>query len=180
MSNPKYLIDTNIFVRFQSGQQYDKSCFPTHFENFIKLIENGEAISIDKVKNELNDDFFSTEYEDIFMPSITNDLSETYNNLRSKYPDYFNYYSLENPEDADPYLITYAYHNDLCIVTQDEFHSTQSRNSTIRNMNIPTLCDLLGAVCIDNKDNKDKINEYKSGFACICFTELIRIENLMK
>ena len=51
MSNAKYLIDTNIFVRFQSGQQYDKNCFPIHYENFLKLLDDGIAISIDKVKN---------------------------------------------------------------------------------------------------------------------------------
>mgnify|MGYP003293183225 CR=1 FL=1 len=48
MNNTKYLIDTNIFVRFQSGQQYDQSCFPVHFENFIKLLEDGKAISIEE------------------------------------------------------------------------------------------------------------------------------------
>ena len=56
MNNTKYLIDTNIFVRFQSGQQYDQSCFPVHFENFIKLLEDGNAISIDKVKNKMNNE----------------------------------------------------------------------------------------------------------------------------
>ena len=180
MNNTKYLIDTNIFVRFQSGQQYDQSCFPVHFENFIKLLEDGNAISIDKVKNELNDDFFCKEYEDIFKESITNEIATTYNLLKSKQPEYFNTYEIENPNDADPYLITYAYHHDLCIVTQDEFQSTSNRNLSIRKYNIPTICEELGAICIDNKDKKDNINQYEKGFGCICFTELIRKEKLWK
>ena len=49
MNTVKYLIDTNIFVRFQNGQQYDKECFPTHFNNFLELLDDGIAISIDKV-----------------------------------------------------------------------------------------------------------------------------------
>ncbi len=178
MSNTKYLIDTNIFVRFQSGQQYDQACFPVQFNNFLKLLKNGSAISIDKVKDELNDDFFCTEYEDIFKQSITGDISETYNMLKNKQPEYFDTYALERPDDADPYLIIYAYHNDLCIVTQDEFQTTS--NLSIRKYNLPTICEALGGTCIDNKDRKDNINGYDSGFGCICLTELIRKEKLME
>lgn len=179
MNSPKYLIDTNIFVRFQSGQQYDKNCFPTHYNNFVKLLEDGTAISIDKVKEELNDELFCKEYCDCFKDSIDNEITETYNILRSKFPDYFNSYSLENPNDADPYIITYAYHHNLCIVTQDEYQPTANMNSVINKFSIATLCEALGGVCVDNKDMKGNINEYSSGFGCICFTELVRIENLM-
>ena len=179
MSTPKYLIDTNIFVRFQSGQQYDKECFPTHFNNFLKLLDDGVAVSIDKVKDELEDEFFSKEYEDIFLPSITNDISETYNKLRAKHPDYFNSTALENPNDADPYLITFAYHNDLCIVTQDEYQSTSSRNLDLNKYNIPTLCETLGATIVDNKEKKENTGTFTGGFGCICLTELIKIEKLM-
>ena len=73
------------------------------------------------------DEFFCVEYKDIFKDSINSEISETYNILRNKQPEYFNYYAIENPNDADPYLITYAYHYDLCIVTQDEFQSTANR-----------------------------------------------------
>lgn len=178
MNDTKYLIDTNIFVRFQSGQQYDQSCFPVQYNNFLKLLEDGTAISIDKVKDELNDDFFCSEYENIFQQSITGDIAETYNLLKSKQPEYFNTYALEKPDDADPYLITYAYHNDLCIVSQDEFQTTS--NISIRKFNLPTICDALGGICIDNKDKKDNINTYDRGFGCICLTELIRKEKLME
>lgn len=180
MNNTKYLIDTNIFVRFQSGQQYDKSCFPIHFNNFLKLLENSSAISIDKVKDELNDEFFCNEYPDIFKDSINSEISETYNILRNKQPEYFNNYAIENPNDADPYLITYAYHYDLCIVTQDEFQSTANRNLSIKKYNLPTICEALGGICIDNKEKKENINQYDKGFGCICFTELIRKEKLME
>lgn len=180
MNSPKYLIDTNIFLRFQSGQQYDKSCFPTHFDNFVKLLEEGTAISIDKVKDELDDELFCKEYKDCFKDSIDNEISETYNTLRSKYPDYFNSYALDNPNDADPYIITYAYHHNLCIVTQDEYQPTANMNSTINKYSIATLCETLGGVCVDNKDKKENINNYSNGFGCICFTELVRIEKLME
>ena len=50
MSKAKYLIDTNIFLRFQAGEEYDRECFPTHYDNFLKLLDDGTAISIDKVK----------------------------------------------------------------------------------------------------------------------------------
>lgn len=179
MNYAKYLIDTNIFVRFQSGQQYDQLCFPIHFNNFLKLLENGSAISIDKVKDELNDEFFCVEYKDIFKESITSEISETYNFLRKKQPEFFNNYALESPNDADPYLITFAYHYDLCIVTQDEFQSTANRNLTIKKFNLPTICEALGGICIDNKDKKENMNQHDSGFGCICLTELIRKENLM-
>lgn len=178
--NTKYLIDSSIFVKFENGQQYDKSCFPTQFNNFIKLLEDGTAISIDKVKEEVNDDFFCVDYKDIFKDSITQDISETYNVLRNKFPEYFNRYAVENPDEADPYIITYAYHNDLCIVTQDEFQSTNNRNLNRNKFNIPTMCEALGGICIDNKDKKENITQYKQGFGCICFTELIRIEKLME
>ena len=180
MSKTKYLLDTNIFVRFQSGQQYDRNCFPIHFNNFLKLLDEGIAISIDKVKAELSDEFFTREYRDIFVDSITGDISDTYNKLRNKYPDYFNSYALENPDDADPYLITYAYHNDLCIVTQDEYQSASSINLNSKKLNIPTISEALGAICVDNKDKKENINKYESGFGCICLTELIRLEKLME
>jgi hypothetical protein len=177
--NTKYLIDTNVFVRFQIGQQYDQTCFPVQFNNFLKLLDDEIAISIDKVKDELNDDFFCVNYDSIFKESITDDMSETYNDLRTKMSDYFNEYTLNNPHDSDPYLITYAYHNDLCIVTQDEYQATVNINDNIKKYNIPTICEKLGAICVDNKDNKDNVNKYESGFGCICFTELIRKEKLM-
>ncbi|MBR0472486.1 MAG: DUF4411 family protein [Methanosphaera sp.] len=180
MNNPKYLIDTNIFLRFQSGQQYDKDCFPTQYQNFIKLLKEGTAVSIDKVKNELDDEIFCKDHEYCFKDSIDNEISDTYNTLRSKYPDYFNNYALESPDDADPYIITYAYHNNLCIVTQDEYQSTATRQSNINKYHIPNLCESLGGTCIDNKDKKENIETYTSGFGCICFTELIRIEKLME
>ena len=180
MSKAKYLIDTNIFLRFQAGEEYDRDCFPTHYENFLKLLDDGTAISIDKVKDELDDEFFCVEYEDIFKASITNEITETYNNLRSRIPDYFDTVSVENPFDADQYIITYAYHNDLCIVTQDEYLSISSINPTIKKYNIPTICDYLGAICVDNRDKKDNIGKYNDGFGCICLTELIKIEHLMK
>lgn len=180
MNNPKYLIDTSIFVRFQSGQQYDKKCFPTHYNNFIKLIENGTAISIDKVKYELNDEIFCKEYAYCFKDSIDNEITDTYNSLRLKYSDYFNTYALDSPDDADPYIITYAYHHNLCIVTQDEYQPTIDMNSTLNKYSIATLCEALGGVCVDNKDKKENIDSYDSGFGCICFTELVRKEKLMK
>lgn len=179
MSSVKYLIDTNIFVRFQNGQQYDKDCFPIHFNNFLKLLDDGVAISIDKVKDELDDEFFCKEYKNIFQQSINNDISETYNMLRAKHPDYFNSFALENPNDADPYIITYAYHYDLCIVTQDEYQSTSSRNLELNKFNIPTLCETLGATVVDNKDKKENSGEYTGGFGCICLTELIKTEKMM-
>jgi predicted DNA-binding protein (UPF0278 family) len=180
MSDAKYLIDTSIFVRFQNGEEYDKDCFPTHYNNFLKLLDKGIAISIDKVRDELEDDYFCEEYKEIFKASITNDITETYNTLRVKIPDYFKTQTLENPFDADLYLITYAYHNDLCIVTQDEYLSTSNINPNIKQYNIPTICELLGGTSIDNKDKKVNSGSYDKGFGCICLTELIKIEKLMK
>lgn len=176
----KYLIDTNVFLRFDSGQLYDKECFPTQYSNFLKLLDDGVAISIDKVKDELDDEFFTIEYEDIFKNSISNEITDTYNALRRKHSDYFNHYALENPTDADPYIITYAYHNNLCIVTQDEYQSSSLRGLSPEKYTIPTICEQLDAPCVDNKDLKDNINQYSEGFGCICLTELIRIEELMK
>ena len=172
--NARYLIDTTVFMKFQHGHEYDKSCFPTHFKNFLKLLDNGIAVSIDKVKEELSDDFFCEEYDNIFKDSIDNEISSTYNDLRKKFPKYFEQYTLDNPDDADIYLVTYAYHNNLCIVTQDEFQSIR------RDYNIPALCDLLEGVCIDNKENKENAGMFDGGFGCICLTELIRVENLMR
>jgi len=178
--NAKYLIDTNIFVRFQSGQQYDKDCFPVHYKNFLRLLDEGLAISLDKVRDELDDDFFTNEYKDIFKPSISNEITDTYNLLRSKFPEYFNTATQEHPDDADSFLITYAYHHNMCIVTQDEFQSTQTISINTKEYNIPTLCEALEGICIDNKDRKENIGQYKSGFGCICLSELIRLEQLMK
>lgn len=180
MKDVKYLIDTNVFLGFHEGAEYDKDCFPTHYKNFLKLLDDGTAISIDKVKDELDDEFYSMEYGDIFKESINNDIAETYNTLRAKIPDYFDTMTLENPFDADQYMLTYAYHYNLCIVTQDEYLSTSKINPKIKHYNIPTICELLGATPIDNKDKKDNIGEYKSGFGCICLTELVRLEELMK
>lgn len=177
MTNTKYLIDTNVFVRFQEGQQYDQSCFPVHYKNFLGLLDDEIAVSIDKVKDELNDDVFCEKYGNIFRESISNEISETYNDLRLKFPDYFDRYTLENPEDADPYLVTFAFHHNLCIVTQDEFQSSAGR--ILKELNVPTLCERLGGVCVDNKEKMENRNSYSSGFGCICLTELIRIEQLM-
>lgn len=178
MSSAKYLIDSSVFIRFAIGQEYDKTCFPIQYEKFLKLLDEGIAISIDKVKSEVDDDFFCREYKDVFKPSINNDITDTYNDLKMKYPDYFNSRALDSPDDADAYLVTYAYHNNLCIVTQDEFQSTVNQNLDQKKYSIATLCQLLGATCIDNKNNRHNINQYDSGFGCICFTELIRLENL--
>ncbi len=176
----KYLIDSNVFLRFHEGQQYDKNCFPEQYSNFLKLLEDEVAISIDKVADELDDDFFCKKYESSFKESISSDITETYNELRIKFPDYFNSYALENPEDADPYIITYAYHHNLCIVTQDEFLPSFSRNTIVRKFNIPTLVESLGSICIDNKERKNNVGKYSEGFGCICLTELIRLEKLME
>lgn len=53
MNKTKYIIDASVFMRFESGDVYDKACFPKHYDNFIKLLNKGVAISLDKVKNEL-------------------------------------------------------------------------------------------------------------------------------
>ena len=180
MNTPLYIIDTNVFIRFQKGQQYDKDCFPVHYKNFLKLLDEGKAISIDKVQDELDDEYFTKEYNDIFKPSITNEITESYNLLRSKFPEYFNTQATQHPHDADSYLITYAYHHNLCIVTQDEYQSTQTISLNTKDYNIPTLCQALEATVIDNKDRKENTGKYKSGFGCICLTELIRIEEMMK
>lgn len=39
MNKPVYLIDTNVFIRFESGDIYDKECFPEVFDLFLKLKE---------------------------------------------------------------------------------------------------------------------------------------------
>lgn len=173
MNKPVYLIDTNVFIRFESGDIYDKECFPEVFDLFLKLIEEGKIISLDKVKDELKESVFVDKYSHIFKESVTVDVYETYVKLREQYPEYFDYYAKDKSWSADPFLIMYAYHNNLCIVTQEEF---QNSNPSKKNYTIMTLCEKLGAVCIDNNNLKGNINTYKEGFGCICFSELIRIE----
>lgn len=174
MSKPLYLVDTNVFIRLEPGDLYDKDCFPNPYNLFINLIEEGKIISLDKVKEELQDNFFVNKYPKIFKKFSTLDTRETYQDLQDKYPEYFNHYVNKKPNSADPFLITYAYHNKLCIVTQEEF---QKSNPKQKNYKIMTLCEKLSAVCIDNNYLKRNINKYKRGFGCICFSELIRIEN---
>ncbi len=46
-----------------------------------------------------------------------------------------------------------------------------------KNYTIPTVCDKLGAVCVDNSKNTPS-REYTEGFGCISFTELVYLEKL--
>lgn len=82
MSKPLYLVDTNVFIRLEPGDLYDKDCFPNPYNLFINLIEEGKIISLDKVKEELQDNFFVNKYPKIFKKFSTLDTRETYQDLK--------------------------------------------------------------------------------------------------
>lgn len=179
MNKTKYIIDASVFMRFESGDVYDKACFPKHYDNFIKLLNKGVAISLDKVKNELIKRREGKEIyekcENSFKPFYFEEFPETYEKLLgTEYSRYFEYYESNKPESADPFLVIYAYHHKICLVTQEK---PKIKSPKMEKWRIPNICSKLGATCIDNEKLRD-INTYEAGFGCICFTELIRLEKL--
>lgn len=179
MENAKYVVDSSMLLRRRPRDRYDEVSFPTHWRNFDKLVEQGIAVSILEVKEELIDrgyDDYKVWVEnhlDIFKPLDVNSVS-LMNHINSNYPDLYE----ENNKKksiADIPLVAFAKTHNLVLVTQESYN--YDSNTKEKNYRIPTLCELEGAKCVVENCKTDYSNvDYD--FECIDFVELVKRERL--
>jgi len=165
-------------MRRLKGEIYEYNSFPTHWENFDKLIKEGIIVSCPPVKKELlfNSNEFKgwcEENKKMFIP-LTPIVTEEMDKLDEEYPLWFN--SEKNTEVpwADSSLVAYAKAYKCALVTQEHMNLEAEE----QNYKIPTICEKLGAFCSIGK-MKTKNNPSNTTFQCIDFIELVKREKLM-
>ncbi|MCX7726229.1 MAG: DUF4411 family protein [Chitinispirillaceae bacterium] len=157
----KYILDANIFI--EAANRYYSFDFGSRFWNFlVEKAKEGLLCSIDKVLKELQrgkkEDplrkwaetdfkhyFFSTESNDILLSysQIINLITESQNNQ-------YNQYAIDDflkEDNADAWVIAYAKHKNLIVVTHEKINPHSKKRVLI-----PNVCKELKIGCIDTFD----------------------------
>lgn len=143
-----FVVDSNFFI--QAHRMYYPLDIASSFWNKIKqLAQNGQIISIDKVKNELYDKNDALEYwcienlpADFFKP--TDDIVETYSQITNWCISKSHHYNQNaineflDADEADAFLVAYSLAdvNNRCIVTYEV--SDVNRKNKVK---IPEPCN---------------------------------------
>jgi hypothetical protein len=183
LSSQIYLVDTNILVRRDNHELYEESLFPIYWENFDKLVDNGNIISKpavykeikglfppkDKVKHFLHK--WCVNHKNMFIGHDQKYSDET-NFIRKEVKGWYEYHS--NRGSADLELVIHAKAHNLVLVTLEGwgFESKQ------KDSKIPNICERLGAYCRTGNYCTESIDPNVAPFQCIDFVELVRRENL--
>lgn len=174
----KYVVDTSVILRRAPHQYYDEESFPIHWSNFDKLIECGDIISTDLVKNELlkKDDNLKdwVEKYNYMFKELDSNVVFVLNELSNMFKGWYEFNSKKYA--ADPEVIAMAKAYNLVLVTQESYNGNAKSE---KNFKIPTICEKIGAQCIINDMHNSYVhNKENFDFECICFSELIKREQL--
>jgi len=177
LDNAKYIVDTNVYIRRSPQEEYEEEAFPIHWKNFDRLFKEGVIVSIDKVKEELNnkgDAFFlewTKENEDNFYPNFDSETTPYLRKLSTIFPGWYN----QNKEKADYFLIAFAKVKELTLVTQEKMNIDADKE---KNYRIPTVCHKIGAKCTLKSCKLEYDESIDYDFECIDFVELVKRERL--
>ena len=186
MSSPKYLVDTNIIVRRDEHELYDEELFSIYWENFDKLVSNGEIISKPAVYKEIKKLFPGTadkkhkilewadNHKTMFVGQEDDKYGRESNFIKKNFQGWYKYHN-DREFSGDLELVVHAKAYDLVLVTLEGWNFGKHKPKELK---IPNICKLLGAFCRNGKDCTLDINPDKTPFQCIDFTELVKRENL--
>lgn len=182
MTPPKYLVDTNVILARTKHREYDELVFPIYWNNFDKLVEEGQIISTISVSKEIKNLVKKGEAEDNILTWI-NDYSqmfklpvdEKYANETKKIKNELPGWYHRNRKKADWDLVVFAKAYNLILVTQETPNFSKKKQKEYK---IPTACKKLGAYCRCGLEVTSDIDPAKTPFQCINFVELVRREKL--
>jgi predicted nucleic acid-binding protein len=142
MNNPKYVFDTNVFIKLKN--EYASDIFIGLWEQIETLMGDGIIISSDEVIDEIkrgNDELeeWAKKWKNSFYTSdepiqeIVREILKRFNSLVTR---------PKKTNGADPFIIALAKQMDCTIVTEEK------RDGTEINPKIPYICDFYGIKCI--------------------------------
>jgi hypothetical protein len=143
-----YVIDTCALIDASNQYNISKKSFAFIWEKFDDLIEGGELISSEVVKDELT----SKDLEDLqkwakkhktFFYPLTKEIQEKTKEVLAKYPSMIGIKGTGN-SNADPFLIATALSFHGTIVTQEK-----RAKESAKVCKIPNACDGLGIPYMD-------------------------------
>lgn len=151
----KYVIDTNVLIEAHRTY-YAFDIAPSFWEMIAQNFTDGQIISIDKVYEELKkgkDVLFDWVGDNIGKNPFYNTGTE---NILEIYAEILNWATTSHQfniaakaefsqfEYADPWLLAFAKHNGLKIVSQEVFDA-----NTKRKIPLPNACARFGVDCIN-------------------------------
>lgn len=153
---PQYLLDANFFIQ-SNNRNYPLDVVISFWEKIELLVSNGIVVSIDKVKNEIDneEDILKNWCADnlpsgFFYNSIDVVMSGMYGRVINDpfmRPHQYNQKALDDfmsDEKADAWLIAHAMQHGLTLVTYEV-----RRPGSIAIIKIPDICDKIGVRCIE-------------------------------
>jgi len=146
-SNTKYVLDTNVFVQAHR-KYYAFDIAPSFWDALVNFAKRGEIVSIDKVLDEIKRGEYDDELKRWALNKFYKYFENTqYVNVVDSYKEIINWAQKQQQytpqakddffkaENADPWVIAFAYAYNLIVVTQEAYNpNTQSK------IKIPNVC----------------------------------------
>lgn len=159
----KYVLDANVFIEAHR-RYYSFDIAPSYWDQLLKLAQNDQICSIDKVLNELsisNDElskWANNTFHPFFLTTQTPEILQSYQTIvrwaqqQSQYKQSAKIEFMQS-DNADTWLLAFAKANNFSIVTQEVY------NGAIRKkIPIPNVCE---AFQLDYLNTFDLLKEFK-------------------
>lgn len=156
-SSHKFVIDTNIFIEAYK-RYYSFDIAPSFWDALLQHAENGNIISIDRVKQEINSfhkndelsEWANHHFAQWFEPTDKIEVLRTYQEIITwavQQGQYFEAAKREFASAADSWLIAFAKTYNFIVVTHEQFRpNSQSR------IFIPNVCHAFNVPYVDTFD----------------------------
>ncbi|MBI1225857.1 MAG: DUF4411 family protein [Bacteroidetes bacterium] len=162
---PPYLLDTNFFIEsYRSSFPLD--VVPSFWVKLSSLAADNKVVSIDKVKEEIykNDDELKAWCEASLPPDFFKDstiaIAEYASTVQWANSNKDNPYTqpaldvFMDANEADAWLVAYAKHQDLPLVTNE-----RSEPASKKSVKIPDACQPMGVRCVKPMDMFRELRE---------------------
>ncbi|MCA1931982.1 MAG: DUF4411 family protein [Calditerrivibrio sp.] len=143
----RFVIDSNVFI--EAARRYYSFDFGTKFWDFlVEQAKEGVLCSIDKVFNELNKgdktdllkQWANDKFKNYFYPTNNNEIINSYKEIIQFVAKKNNQYSQQAIDEflsekvADAWIIAFAKHNNLIVVTHESFNPSSKKKVLIPNV----------------------------------------------
>ena len=149
-----YILDANVFME-AARRYYAFDIAPTFWQALVEHAENGQLLSIDRVKKEIDrgkdmlTDWANSEFNQWFISTDDPNVIDSYSQIITwaQRQDQFNdsakeeFYKVDN---ADPWVVAFSMAKRCIVVTHEQFDS----NVRVR-IPIPNVCQAFGVEYID-------------------------------
>lgn len=152
MKPPAFVLDANVFIQ-AAREYYAFDLAPAFWDNLVDRANNGQVLSIDYVKKELerlNDElsvWAERKFGSAFASTNQQDVLECYAkiiNWVQAQKQFLNYAISDFAKGADGWLIAYAMAKD-CIVVTHEVLAIYAK----KRVKIPNVCQAFNVSCMN-------------------------------